>query len=971
MSDGFDPTPGQRKAVEAPLGPVLVLAGPGAGKTYCLVARIHHLIARHGVAPARICAVTFTNKAAEEIRTRLHRALGAAGEEVVGGTLHSLSLGILRAHPEAAGLRRGFGVADEDYQRTVLRRLRVREERRGSLLTLFSRARLEQYPLTPGDQELFQAYRDTLRARNLVDFDELIALTERLLREDAAVAASERSRFDYLLVDEFQDLNLAQYGIVKHLVAGHGNLFAVGDDEQSIFSWTGADRQIFERFQTEFPQAPRIVLDQNRRCSVQIFEAARRLVERNPPLFEKDIAALRDSPYDVAAYVFEDEAAEAEWLVADLLEDRRHTDTPWGDYAVLYRYHSVGRALEARLLDAGIACRLARGQALLDDAVIAHVVACLRVVRAPDDPVAIEALARRALSGPFLERLALAAPGPDLLASLRAFARERPRGDAERDAAWRFVYMVENLRAMRRSHVSLEAVVDELLARRVGPFRNPLEERHHELSDPAEYPGAEALALRLADAVDAGAAIRLAPRGGTEIPLLGMLRKAGVPNVGRRLPGEVPAPEDLVLGSGEPPGGRWPLLLFKALQLLHARAVRSELTDFVAFDLETTDLDVAACEIVEIAAVRVRDGEVVGRFREMVAGGRPVSAGARRIHGYVDSDRRHASPFADVWNRFRAFVGTDLLVAHNGQRFDVPVLRRLAVPHGGADDLGFFDTYPLARALLDQGARLEDLAHHFGVPLARAHHALDDAEALAHVLGRLEALKAARGRKAALVQTLGHLGVALALDQAPSATAEERLLRDLAVPFALGRYSDCLEFYAAELEAGAPGAAPVADVIERLGGARVMERVRRERTPAERYPEAVARLEALMAGSRGAPMDEAIDWLLERVALSSSEGFEADPARVSLLTLHSTKGLEFSRVYVVGVEDNQLPGRRELQEQHDGDIQEARRLLYVGMTRAKDRLVLTRAERRDGRPTGGDLFLGEAGLAGIAARVAR
>ena len=971
MSDAFEPTPEQRSAVEAPLGPVLVLAGPGAGKTYCLIARIHHLIIARGMAPGRICAVTFTNKAAEEIRTRLHRTLGAAGEEVVGGTLHSLSLGILRRHPEAAGLRRGFGIADDDYQRTVLRRLRVREERRGQLLTLFSRARLEQYPLTAGDRELFEAYRDTLRARNLVDFDDLIGLTERLLREDAAVAALERARFDYVLVDEFQDLNLAQYGIVKQLAAEHRNVFAVGDDEQSIFSWTGADRQIFERFQGEFAGAAPIVLDQNRRCSIQIFEVARRLVGRNPRLFDKDIAALRDSPYDVAAYAFEDEAAEAEWLVADILEDRRHTGTPWGEYAVLYRYHSVGRALEARLLDAGVACRLARGHALLDDEVIAHVVASLRVVRAPDDPVAIEALARRTLSGPFLERLALAAPGPDLLGSLRAFARPRPKGDAERDAAWRYVYTVENLRAMRRSHGSLEAVVDDLLSRRIGPFRNPLEERHQELTDPARYPGAEALARRIGETVDAGAQIRLAPRGGMEVALLGMLRKAGVPYVVRQTPGDVGAPEDLVLGEGLPPGGRWPLLLFKALQLLHAQTVRSELAEFVAFDLETTDLDVGRCEVVEIAAVRVRGGEVVERFRELVSGDRPVSPKAQQIHGYHDADRRGAPPFAEVWPRFRAFVGGDVLVAHNGQRFDVPVLRRLAAPLGGADDLTFFDTYPLARALLDQGARLEDLTHHFGVPLARAHHALDDAEALAHVFGRLEALKASRSRKAAQVQALGHLGVALALDEAPSPTREERLLRELAVPYALGRYSDCLEFYAAELELGAPEAPPVEDLIERLGGARVMERLRRERTPAERYPEAVARLGTLMAGSRGDGLDERVDRLLERVALSSSEGVEVDPARASLLTLHSTKGLEFSRVYIVGVEDNQLPGWRDLQEQREPEIQEARRLLYVGMTRAKDRLVLTRAERRDGRGTGGELFLQDAGLASVAPRVAR
>jgi superfamily I DNA/RNA helicase len=968
---GFDPTSEQMRAIEAPLGPVLVVAGPGAGKTYCLIARIHRLITEHGVPPSRICAVTFTNKAAEEIAARLHRTLGGDGEEVVRGTLHSLCLGILRDHAEAAGLRRGFGVADEDYQRTVLRRLRVREERQGQLLVLFGRYRLEQRPITAGDRELFDVYCSTLRARNLVDFDDLIALTEQLLRTHPEIAARQQARFDYLLVDEFQDLNLAQYAVVKLLAGAHGNLFVVGDDEQSIFSWTGADRQIFVRFQEDFTGSRPIVLDRNRRCSVQIFEAARRLVNWNPRLFEKQIAADRDSEYDVDAYLFEDEAPEAEWLVADLLEDHARTATPWGEYAVLYRRHSVGRFLEVRLLEAGVPCRLARGQALLDDKVIAHVVASLRVVRSPDDPVAVEALAARVLPRPFLERLQISEPPGELLVMLRRFARRQPRGDAEARKAWQFVYTVENLRALHRAHESLETLVDELLAQRVGPLRNPLEERHQELSDPAGYPGAETLAERLGAAVHSGARVWLESDRGVEVALQAMLRKAGVPNAARLLPGDRVAPGEPVLRASDAGGGRWPLLVFKALQLLHVRSVGSQLVDYVAFDLETTDLDVSACEIVELAGVRVRNGAIVAQFRELVRCARPVSAKARAIHGYGDDDLCAAAPFVEVWPRFRAFVGADLLVAHNGQRFDVPVLRRLAAECGGADDLVFFDTLPLARSLLDESARLEDLAERFSVPLGRAHHALDDAKALAGVLSRLEELKLVRARKAALAQVLGFVGLALALDQAPEPTAEERLLRELALPHALGRYSDCLELYAAELETGAPGAPPVEELIERLGGRRLMERLRAERTAAERYPDAVARLAALVERSQGATLDERIDRLLDRVALSSSEGVEADPARVSLLTLHSTKGLEFSRVYIVGVEDNQLPGWHALEEERDLEIQEARRLLYVGMTRAKDRLVLTRAERRGGRLSGGDLLLRDAGLVALAPRVPR
>ncbi|MGH7509520.1 MAG: UvrD-helicase domain-containing protein [Gemmatimonadales bacterium] len=957
------PTDQQRRAIEAPLGPVLVVAGPGAGKTHCLICRIQHLIQRFGIAPRRICAVTFTNKAAEEIATRLQAELGPQGEEVTRGTLHSLCRGILREYPELAGLRPGFGLADEDYQRRVLRRMRLPKIRHGQLLDLFARHRLGGYLLTPQDTALVQAYVAALRARNLVDFDDLLTLTETMLRTEVTVAAEVCSRWDYVLVDEFQDLNLAQYGIVTRL-AGHRNLFAVGDDEQSIFAWTGADPVIFDRFRDDFDIREPVILDYNRRCSVQIFDTARRLIARNPVRFQKRIEAQRQSEFDVTALSFEDESAEAAWLIRDLLEDRAAGTLSWGEYAVLYRYHKTGHFLEGILVRQGIPCRLARGQALMDDEVIAFVIASLQVIRSPDDPVVIEALAEQFLSAQLLQEVAVASlPSDDLPVRLRTFARHLGRGHADGKKIWRFIYHLENLRAMRRNHDTLPGLVDELLLQRIGTSRNPLEEGSHELSDPAAYPGAPRLAERLRAAIHAGARIWVGPDRGVELALVGMLRAAQVINVQRLGPGDVPEPGDLVLPAEEVRYGRWPLLLFKALQLLHSGQLRNEIPDFVAFDVETTDLDPSECEIVEIGAVRVRGGVVTERFHSLVKCSRLISSGARKVHGYSGADLESAPGFAEVWSRFRAFVGSDLLVAHNGQRFDVPVLRRLAQGLAGLDDLVFYDTYPLARSLLDESARLTDLARRFNVSEGRAHHAEDDALMLAGVVPHLTTLKTIRARKTAMVHLLDYLGLAFALDGAGDQQKEVQLLRDLATPYALGRYSDCLEAYAIELGAAGPAAGPsLEEVIERLGGQTLLERLRTERTAAERYPSAVARLGTLVEASQGDGLSQRIDDMLARVALSTSDGVEADPHRINLLTLHSTKGLEFSRVYIVGVEDEQLPGWKAIREDLDGEIQEARRLLYVGMTRAKDRLVLTRAERRFGLPCGGSLFLMEAEL---------
>src|SRR5436190_705586 len=304
----FDPLPQQRLAIEAPLGPVLVVAGPGAGKTFCLIARINHLITAHGIAPARICAVTFTNRAAEEIALRLHHTLGDRAESITRGTIHALCLALLRTHAE---------VAD-------------------------------------------------------------------------AIAG----RWDYLLVDEFQDVNAVQYDFLNRLAAPHGNFFVVGDDEQSIFTWTGADPYVLVRFGRDYGIDRPIVLDKNCRCSRQIFETARRVLAHNPQLFEKRLSAETESPHEVGAFAFRDEEEEASWLLEDLAGDRAASGLGWGDYAILYRKHKVGEYLEGRMLRAGIPCRLARGRSLIEDDVVKYVIAALRVVRAPDDAVALEAFSR-------------------------------------------------------------------------------------------------------------------------------------------------------------------------------------------------------------------------------------------------------------------------------------------------------------------------------------------------------------------------------------------------------------------------------------------------------------------------------------------------------------------------------------------------------------------------------------------------
>jgi DNA polymerase III epsilon subunit-like protein len=588
---------------------------------------------------------------------------------------------------------------------------------------------------------------------------------------------------------------------------------------------------------------------------------------------------------------------------------------------------------------------------------VAYVVAALRLMRHPEDPVLVERFAEVVLPLDLVEqvRLAMGDAAGDFLEAARRYARARPKAAPDARKAWRFLYHVESLAALARKHVAVRPLVEELLAQRVGPYTNALEDQDIDLSDPADDPAVVALAARLAGILNGrGRAVVSAP-GPVRIALRGLLLGGGVTLAGYHEPGDESRPDDVPVDAD-------PLRLFKALQLVHSRDLEHDLTDYVAFDLETTDDDVDACEIVEIGAVRVREGRPVARFHRLVRPRVPVSPGARQVHGYGDDDLAAAPAFEQVWPELAAFVGTDLLVAHNALEFDFPVLRRMAAPLGGAQHLAVYDSLLLARSLFKSGARLQTLAERFGIAPGRQHHALDDAETLVGVFGRLGRLQLARARKAALVNLLDHVGLGLALTDGPG-TDEAEVFRELCRPFALGRYSESLEFYAAERRRlGDPGLPTVEEVIERLGGAELMARLRADRSAAERYPEAYGRLRRLLEADVGGGLADGVDRLLDQVALSSSDGVEVDRERVNLLTLHATKGLEFSRVYLVGAEDHELPGYYPTTENRIDEIDEARRLLYVGMTRARDRLVLTRVERRNGREAGGNRFLDEMGL---------
>lgn len=946
----------QRAAIEADVGPVLVLAGPGAGKTFCLIERIRFLIEKRDIPADRICAFTFTNKAAGEISTRLEKFLGSKANDIKRGTLHSFCAELLREFSEQAGLKPGFGIADEEYQKRVLRRLGVISKWHTNTLKRFTSHRfIDDFQLDYRDAALYVRYVEFLQKRNVVDFDMLVLKTADLLRLDD-VSAQVRSRWDAVLVDEFQDLTPVQYSIVHALANEHRNIFAVGDDEQSIYSWAGASPKVFTKFCNDFGLAkPTSELAENRRCPREIVALARKLANVNTPIFANRSHAESDKPceFPVATWKFTTGDEEIAWVIEDLTKDRDTHGLRWGDYALLYRKNSMGNGIEARFLSSGVPCRMASGRALSEDPVIRYVIAALQVISNPTDSVHQEEFLQIVLPRTLFDavRTKADAKNRDVLPHLERTWRKLPEAREERTKLKRAIASLRNLAALAARHDSIRPLINDLLSHKVGQFMTVLEDNHDELSDPASNPEIEALAARLDDAMRNRRVVWIPRMAGLEIALKGMLATFGMSRVQL---GGYPPNDSVGIGHADCQSLGIALGLFKAMQLLRSREFVNQFRDFTAVDIETTGGDINRDEVVEIAAVRVRNGRIVDKMRSFVKSTEPISAIAFATHGISEHDIIDAPSFAEIWPQFRDFCGSDVIVAHNGHEFDFPILRRMAGPVE-FDQMSLYDTCVLARELRSDSAKLQNLARVYNVPPGRAHHALDDSRTLALVFLGLAEDYLTRARKTCLDVMLDYLGIGLTLSDGENLCEEAKRFRQLTCIRPFFRNSLSLEFYRIECDSCTDVSVPgVDELIELLGGESLKERLRTDKTADERYPEAMQRLRPLLMMHDRLPLAEQIGGLLERITLSKWDGAQPDEERVNLLTLHSTKGLEFSRVYILGA-DNSGFGWKDKKPKEEKE--ELRRLLYVGMTRTIDRLVLTCAETRNGEPCSGHQLL--------------
>ena len=422
----------QQKAVAAPPGPVLVLAGPGSGKTRVLTFRVAYLIAAMGIPAYQILAVTFTNKAAREMESRVETLLGGKADGLWLGTFHSICGRILRREAAHLPVDHNYVIFDTDDQVSLIKRV-IKEKRINNkdyrptqVLAKISQAKNDlmgpdEYPIFSTRDEtikvIYKAYQEYLEASNAMDFDDMLLYTARLLETHPEVRQKYAQRFRHILVDEFQDTNQAQYTLLYYLASQHKNIFVVGDEDQSIYRWRGADYHNVQRFMKDFPEAEKILLEQNYRSTQTILNAAVAVINENTNRTEKKLFSDRGSGEEIVIYEAGDDYDEASYVVETISRQLSLGQAKESDFAIMYRTNAQSRLLEEAFRRANMNYRLVGAQRFYGRREVRDVIAFLRLIYNPQDEVSLARvinLPPRGIGSVTLEKLQQLAQQHDL-----------------------------------------------------------------------------------------------------------------------------------------------------------------------------------------------------------------------------------------------------------------------------------------------------------------------------------------------------------------------------------------------------------------------------------------------------------------------------------------------------------------------------------------------------------------------------
>ncbi|MDE0020858.1 MAG: UvrD-helicase domain-containing protein [Candidatus Poribacteria bacterium] len=993
----------QRQAVEHGDGPLLVLAGPGTGKTRVVACRVAHLI-ESGRCPAdALLAITFTNKAAHELEERVLSLLGSsvAGESWIG-TFHHTCARILRESGGDMGIDSDFGILDQDAQDALMAEA-LRSANLEVDLVMLSRLRFalsarksgtadnaepplfEEEDEDTTDEAFIAAFKDAINhygARladyNALDFDDLIAIAVEKLRESPTVLERYQSKFQHILIDEYQDINGSQYELISLLSGPKRCVTAVGDANQSVYRWRGSDPEWMRRFRSEF-QPETIALEAHYRSTRTILSAATGLIRKSSP----QTRLRTDNPpgNPVRAYFTRSEA-ESAYIVKRLIQ-KLHAEArmPYRDIAVFYRNHRTAERLEDSLRRASVPFRRAQPARELVNDDANRVLAWLRYIcfglgahladalmfpnlvldewtrvwfqwRAMQEGKSFRELAENPADAPPLTRASLkrvvgrmqglrekltqlgaskaAAVFFDELETLRNPFRHEELENAPEWADFPQLAASADViaAALQRGEIpclmddgSLDAVCAQLILQKT--FEDYFDKKLEKASD-------DSVEIRIGNvepAQEAERAVWINPPDGTQTNAL-----------------QLTAPED------SPACAAW--IAYRLCQRLLDLAEETPNADVVVYDLETTGANPRQAEIIEFAGKRIYE-KPASDLHLYIRPRARISRRSTQIHG-IDADTVRNQPrIEERISEIRDFFGSAVLVGHNIVEFDNRFIEREMRRHlRETPNNPSYDTLKIARRLYPHvNHTLTSLAERFQIEYVESHRAVHDAAATAELFKRLRREEARRRAQSSLSELLPFLAVGAASKGAWEDPALE------AHRHAAARW----------LKANKPREETLMAFPEetRVEAGRSLDAARRSPAPEtdddRRWQllkgRVLRRAQRYEAMRPGASLKDFVNAQSLLEPLDNMDDADEPSDAVSLMTLHTAKGTEFRAVLIVGLEDGTLPWFRSIQRPEALD--EERRLLYVGMTRAQERLYLIAARRRGGRDMKPSRFLRE------------
>jgi DNA polymerase III epsilon subunit family exonuclease len=981
----------QLEAVTYRAAPLLVLAGPGSGKTRILTNRIAWIIRDQGAQPESILAVTFTNRAAEEMRDRLFTLLGEQASHVWVYTFHATAVRILRRFGEHLGLDPNFAIIDEDEQRQAVNRI-IAEA--GLSREIYPVHRISNYiskrknalkdPRTDDPTsdaalvEVARQYENWLIARKSLDFDDLIRYAVTLLRQYDEVRAHYHRTLKHVLVDEYQDINTSQYELLKLLAPVGSSITIVADDDQSIYGWRGSRPELIDDFIERY--RPYVVkLDLSYRCPPAILYGAQRLItHQRSEERQRFMHSNVDGDAPIFHYIFHDIHQEQRWLVTlvhKLIEDRGYKPS---DIGVLYRTHRLANSTEQALLQAGFKVHRLRKESFFDQPIARDVVRYLQLARllSEDNFTAAVNFPRKQideLTMIQLRRLMLVRDinfvelvrridrypeiSPLTRAHLRQFLQfvegDLPRSDE--DAGTSLLALFKRLNVMRSPWRSEDR---ELLYgfMRFTDLVNEAEalsaaiddERPIVILHPATidgYAAAAILHMTLRDylGIDTLTTTDSDPDDFAPDAALVVLGDSGANLT------ETIQRQSITLGAEHASERPYTLATYawRCAQLLLIGYETLADGRFVVYDVETTGTNIRRDELVEIAAATYENQQLVDEdFHHLICPARGyIPRAATRIHGIHFQDVADAPSVAQVLPEFLDYVDNETMVGHNITRFDNRFLDRATGKY--LDGQGFnpfcIDTLRLARRLLPDHPRytLESLAKTLDVGDKVLHRAEDDLRLTAQVFFALTEYIIDEKEREALVEFLPLVGLSALAENVDLVDENLSLMHGAARMLTAGRGRPQL----AELLDSLPAAIQLDAFALSLKLESQVAPITTEDEDWKALQEAFFQhVEAFQRyGS-----DDSLASFLDYQALLRSVDTSAhthDGENITLMTLHNAKGVEFPIVIIIGVEQENLPLWRTLNDPKQ--VAEERRVLYVGITRAKDAVYLFSTRNRN------------------------